>query len=777
MKHSIVLTSVVVSLFAVVMWGMPVQAQAAQISGFITDPDGVAVRSLDTHFIRVFAYQRGGNWKEGMYNPKTGSYSIDGLTLGKWYVTANIHSETTGFLGAPIADPVTLATNATVQNIKLRRISGVLSGSVLDDSGFPIANALVNITNKISGEIFSGETNAQGLYHLIATKGLYSLGAFFGANKDMVAPEEVDGVKISDGALAKISFVFSKPEANVIGKVSSGNFSIPVAGAIVYAWSDQGRSAEAVATTDGSYRLQFISNTKDVWHVHALQQIGNTVYYSDEITFPSSSNIVNQTITLAHSRVLPPVVTKTFSSTEPATIQLSDGMSFSIPSHAVASDSFTVSVVPSAARLQKDVAVQSNRYDVLVYDASGKKISTLNQSAVVEIPYTASLANTVEDNAFHLFFWNPFVRAWQSNGNSVTDTEHKSVVGLVNYLAGFIVVTPQVDRVAGSGGAPPTLPPTAASNFAVIAQGATSALLSWVDPILEVGERRTIERSGNPNSGFVTIADTTNNTLSISQTSYTDTGLQAQTQYCYRSRSFTENGTAISLVQCVTTQPAPPDATPPVISNLVAQVTDTVAGVASIVWTTNEPASSNISCSIGGQSSVNSAQPNFIVLHSFPFIAQLGTQYVCAVSSTDASGNSAVSSVVLIVPAVTQTPSQLQASSAIPQTSAATLPASLIGSGQLLRNLNVGATGPDVQLFQRVLNALPCCKIANFGPGSPDNETPFYGPLTAGAVRRFQQTYIPEILAAQGIPEGTSNLGTFTRGIFNELLQGGSILP
>jgi hypothetical protein len=78
------------------------------------------------------------------------------------------------------------------------------------------------------------------------------------------------------------------------------------------------------------------------------------------------------------------------------------------------------------------------------------------------------------------------------------------------------------------------------------------------------------------------------------------------------------------------------------------------------------------------------------------------------------------------------------------------------------RNLNLGAKGQDVHDLQLLLNTDPYTQIAQSGPGSPGNETNYFGSLTKKAVYRYQFKY-NEILDAAGITTPTGFFGPFTR--------------
>jgi peptidoglycan hydrolase-like protein with peptidoglycan-binding domain len=87
------------------------------------------------------------------------------------------------------------------------------------------------------------------------------------------------------------------------------------------------------------------------------------------------------------------------------------------------------------------------------------------------------------------------------------------------------------------------------------------------------------------------------------------------------------------------------------------------------------------------------------------------------------------------------------------------------------RNLSLGSVGEDVKCLQYLLNQDPQTKLAKTGPGSPNNETFYFGPLTFNAVIRFQEKYKDEILAPWGLEKGTGFVGKTTRAKLNAILK------
>ena len=57
--------------------------------------------------------------------------------------------------------------------------------------------------------------------------------------------------------------------------------------------------------------------------------------------------------------------------------------------------------------------------------------------------------------------------------------------------------------------------------------------------------------------------------------------------------------------------------------------------------------------------------------------------------------------------------------------------------------------------------------VAQGGAGSPGNETDLYGPLTASAIRRFQEANYGAILSPLGYSSGTGIFGPSTRSYVN----------
>lgn len=80
-----------------------------------------------------------------------------------------------------------------------------------------------------------------------------------------------------------------------------------------------------------------------------------------------------------------------------------------------------------------------------------------------------------------------------------------------------------------------------------------------------------------------------------------------------------------------------------------------------------------------------------------------------------------------------------------------------------------GFYGPQVAILQELLNKNAATIVAQNGPGSPGQETDYFGPKTLAALKRFQSVYASDILAPLGLTAPTGFLGPRTLEKLNEI--------
>lgn len=84
-------------------------------------------------------------------------------------------------------------------------------------------------------------------------------------------------------------------------------------------------------------------------------------------------------------------------------------------------------------------------------------------------------------------------------------------------------------------------------------------------------------------------------------------------------------------------------------------------------------------------------------------------------------------------------------------------------------NFSLGSRGARVIALQQILNLEPDTRVARTGPGSPGNETDYFGLLTKAAVVRFQEKYASDVLSPAGLARGNGYVGFYTRAKLNAL--------
>jgi peptidoglycan hydrolase-like protein with peptidoglycan-binding domain len=82
-----------------------------------------------------------------------------------------------------------------------------------------------------------------------------------------------------------------------------------------------------------------------------------------------------------------------------------------------------------------------------------------------------------------------------------------------------------------------------------------------------------------------------------------------------------------------------------------------------------------------------------------------------------------------------------------------------------------GLDSEQVRMLQIFLNGDPQTLVKSTGPGSPGNETTYFGNATQSAVERFQTIYKSVILEPLGFSSPTGIIGARSRSVLNQILD------
>ncbi|MGH2499079.1 MAG: S8 family serine peptidase [Candidatus Limnocylindria bacterium] len=186
---------------------------------------------------------------------------------------------------------------------------------------------------------------------------------------------------------------------------------------------------------------------------------------------------------------------------------------------------------------------------------------------------------------------------------------------------------------------PDTTPPTitAVAAGSITTSGAT---ITWT-----TDEASDSEVLYGTTSGSLTSSSGVSQTAGVTSHSVALSGLTAGTQYFYRVKSKDAAGNAATSAESsFTTAAAPADTTAPTISGVSAR--SITSSGATIVWTTNEPATSQVEYWVRGTSThhFTTETSTLVTSHSVPLSGLLAdTRYRYRVISKDAAGNTRTS--------------------------------------------------------------------------------------------------------------------------------------
>jgi len=282
---------------------------------------------------------------------------------------------------------------------------------------------------------------------------------------------------------------------------------------------------------DGSYSLDVDSGT---WIVYAEAPC----YYASNGTSRTGSGTVNISLTaISNCSINVPDVHSIVPTTGGA-ISQSD-ITVNIPPNALGTGSSNVSlsvtkpsITPPATLNAAPIATSTKR--ILVSDSSGSNITSLNNSIEITLTYNESdIPSGATEDDLQLAYWNTTTNTWDAVAATV-DTANNTITAKVTHLTDFAPIVPT------SANAPDT--PT---GLTATRNGDTQIDLSW--SAVSGATSYLIYRDTSDSGNFPYLA-------TVSSTSYSNTGLSAETTYYYKvSASNAEGESAVSSATSATT--------------------------------------------------------------------------------------------------------------------------------------------------------------------------------------------------------------------------------
>ncbi len=415
---------------------------------------------------------------------------------GKLGETANVSAD--GTITYTASAGATFAVTGTVTDG-----TSNLSGAWVSLIGTPTGS-----TNKV---FIGGQTASNGTFSVSVPAGLYRLRVDKPGYK---SPAESTATVTAATAVGTIALALAT-------RTITGTISITGTGAVSNAFVDasDGAGGYAVAQTDasGAYSLA-VGNGTLTLRAHAPGYEGGPLPVVVNNNSPSGQNIA---LTAIANFTVKPEKPETVAPNTGGFLTNTDiGSQFklNIPANALGTGSNAATVTtkvntgmpnpPSGAILSK------NAVTISAVDSSGSKVSSLNDSVTIVIPYDeANLPSGALEANLVIGTWNDATQTYDALATTV-DTTANTLTATVTHFSDFAPLVPS------SVSAPGTPTAFAAGNTSV----ATSIYLSW-DAVTNAATYNVY--SSTDNSTFPLLAAT-------SSVNYTATGLTAGTVYYFK---------------------------------------------------------------------------------------------------------------------------------------------------------------------------------------------------------------------------------------------------
>lgn len=732
-----------------------VSKNTATIEGTLQDEKGGTVTNVGA---RVFATSGNGAWQEGRVDLSTGRYAMK-VAAGTWYVGYDIDSASHYLSAREPNIKIEVKEGETVtQHLIVKKAGSVVAGRVIDPTGAGVFNAFVGVSKtSFSGALQSGEfkdpiithteTDAQGAYKLAVPAGSYFIKTFVAPDRGFINSKEV-AISIVEGESKTVDLLLRKTDFAITGRVLYDGVSAPAM--FVWGWSDKGGYQESFTRIDGSFRLNITGSEK--WTIAAAGEMSGLFYKSNEVTVEMGTANVVQNIDLARYQELPKAVVQTAEATKPTVVEVEGGATIVVSANAIATTgSVQIQAAPDArAPSQGEIKVVGVAYNLSARDDAGQEITSFKADVTISLPYTEEDVRSLgaRENDLVMSFWDETTATWKTLDRSVVNKEKKIVTASVDHFTRFAIVA-----------AADIMPPQPPIDIRATALATGGVQVTWVNPVTDFHHAKIYRSSTTGFLGSNIAVDVLTNTFSDTK------DIAAGTTYHYTVRAVDAAGNEsnnISGIAVVAT-----------VSTLVSTAQSPIAAL---------PPGQISSAQIDSDLALDSVEPAVTLLQQllvaegvypearitgyFGLLTQKAVIRFQEKYAAEILAPLGLKAGTGRVGLATRAKMNVILTNGLPPSSAVPL---RVG-GTLDRNLTVGSRGEDVRTLQRFLNSYGV-SITSDGPGSPGDETDYFGALTQTAVIRFQESHADEILYPANLSSGTGFVGPATRTLINRVLR------
>jgi hypothetical protein len=614
-----------------------------------------------------------------------------------------------------------------------------VTGTAQDNSGNPLPDTVINIKKPGGSDVaLTAKTDSSGNYSVKlpasgSTPYLFQIDKAGYIDTSISVPVTASTTQNLDGV---------KTTLTISGQIKIGSSGVD--GAKVYAKQLGGGFASAETDTQGNYTLPV---TAGDWKISATSDGYQEKVYQNSagqnlVVTMTDSNQTGINITLDTPKTgLAGLTNKDITPSSGGTFtDVNASLEIAASPNAIAASQATYQMedyeVANVTSTPTAKTIGGEAIEIKSYEPSGSSMvpkNTFSDDITIEKKYTkselvsAGIDTFAEADAVKMSYFDESASNWQpvptnvtyldSNGAPVIPTSNLSNVSYVVYAG----ISDHMTVYSPTNPTPDGLAPAAPTGLTATA-GTSQVALTWTAPTTNADDTTLtdllgyeIYRSTSETGTYIQV-----NTTDVLTTSYTDTTVTNGVTYYYKVTAADTGGieSVMSSVSNAATPTAPP------------------SGGAVILPTA--PVEKEVE-------KVVEKAPEKVVEKpvSQMTIAELQAE------------------IARITALIAQLQAQLAELLAIPE-----IPAGY----KFEKTLKYGQTSDDVKYLQIFLNSDPETQLASEGPGSPGQETNYFGSLTRKAVIKFQEKYATEVLAPWGLTKGTGIVGEKTRAKINQLL-------